>query len=109
MLCSVAALSLATPACAQLRQGDPEHSQTIRYADLDLALEGDADELLTRIRAAARRVCDIHGGMSTLDEFALERACRRETIANAVEQLGNPVVTARFNNNGRPVQTAAAR
>jgi UrcA family protein len=93
-------LAFAAPAAAETHMAAPK-AQRVSYAELDLTSAYDADTLLTRIRAAAREVCDIQGGMNAMDEFVTERACRRQTVANAVAALGNPMVTQRYAMNGR--------
>ncbi len=96
-----AAATMAFVAPATASDFTAQSSKTVSYAQLDLTNSHDADTMLTRIRDAAREVCDIHGGMSAMDEFAAERMCRRQTVANAVAALNNPVVTQRYAMNGR--------
>jgi UrcA family protein len=91
-------LALAAPAAADMA---PQPSKAVSYAEFDLSSTHDADLMLARIRDAAREVCDVQGGMSAMDEFYVERICRRQTIANAVAALNNPMVTERYAMNGR--------
>lgn len=71
-------------------------TQVVRTADLNLSSKAGADRMLMRIRHAARAVCGVDGGIASLTQYSRGRACVRETVANAVSRLNQPMVTARY-------------
>lgn len=77
--------------------GDPfsePRTKVINYADLNLSSEAGAATMYGRLRAAARNVC------KPLDSGVFKkewRACFDQTIARAIVQVDEPVLTAYHN------------
>jgi len=66
----------------------PARSVTVAYGDLNLDSEQGNNTLYNRIVAAAHEVCGASSvDIRDLQVFAQERACEREAIAQAVEQV----------------------
>lgn len=94
LLCAAAlALTAAPPAFAQIVE--PE-SEVVRFSDLDLDYEGDAEELIVRIQRAAGRVCGARSGVQPVAQFRQDRDCMIETTEIAVRDVGHPMVLARY-------------
>ncbi|HEY0650014.1 UrcA family protein [Phenylobacterium sp.] len=83
------------------------YSRTVRVADLDLSSERGAEIALRRIRKAAQYVCGDGPAHSShvLRTTPSYRSCIRQASGNAVRDLGNPMVTARYS-GGKSVQIA---
>ena len=88
-------LGAAGPAMATalrtVEQQDVSH-HLVRYGDLNLNTEKGADQLYRRLNYAARTVCSDDGDM-----YYYSRAyhqCRHNALERAVAQLGQPKVTA---------------
>jgi len=66
----------------------------VNYADLDLAHRAGADALFARIKSAARRVCE---PVAKSEPFrfaqAREQSCIEKAIADAVGDVGSPLLT----------------
>ena len=69
-------------------------STTVRYGDLDLANAEGAKAMLTRIKHAARQVCQ-PAPESALD-YADWRNCVSKATDRAVSSLNAPMVTAAY-------------
>jgi UrcA family protein len=69
-------------------------STTVRYGDLNLANPEGAQAMLTRIRHAARQVCE-PAPQSAL-EYADWRNCVSNATNGAVSRLNEPMVTAAY-------------
>ena len=67
------------------------HSETVKFADLNLGSPEGVEVLYGRIHAAARRVCDQPAGELT----AIGR-CVRKTEADAVSKVNVPLLTALY-------------
>lgn len=78
---------------------------TVRYGDLDLAREDGIHALYSRIRAAARRVCEVGVSRDVVLQ-AQSRRCAEQALGDAVAMLGNPQVSA-LHASGRREQVAA--
>jgi UrcA family protein len=65
---------------------------TVRYADLDITTSAGAESLYERIQQAAARVCPA-SDRTLVRQMAAER-CRNEVVAQAVDSLSNPRLTA---------------
>jgi UrcA family protein len=70
----------------------PERSQTVRYADINLAYPAGAARLYRRIRVAAQQVCD-DGTVVPLAQRRLIIECERQAIDAAVEQVNDARLT----------------
>jgi UrcA family protein len=106
----ICALALAAPALAHAAGLADEQapSITVRYGDLDLSRQQDAKTLLARIDDAAMQSCGAAAFSDPLQYTVVRRsACRSETIARAVAQIGAPALKAAFQDN-RPTSMAQA-
>jgi UrcA family protein len=70
-------------------------SVTVRYSDLNLASDAGRRTLLTRLSAAAHRVCD-DSGTRELWRVARADACFREALSNAVFAAHDERLTALY-------------
>jgi UrcA family protein len=82
-------------------------TQIVSLAGIDVSTERGADQLLRRIRHAARNVCAVGSGIQPRAEIVVQQACLHETMARTVAQIDNPVLTARF--DGRSAAVVASR
>jgi len=75
--------------------GPPTSSIVVPFRDLDLATDVGVQALYERIKTAAKRVC-FHetDGQSLVDKQAVYIACYRDTIGNAVKQVGEARLAA---------------
>lgn len=71
-------------------------TETVRYADLNLNSQAGAHAMLSRIDYAARRACFSMTGPMPLTSRAAIRACRTDAMANAVDTLNAPMVSAMY-------------
>lgn len=90
VLAAVLGLALTAPAAAQ----DAPRSVTVRFDDLNLAHEADADRMLWRIERAARRACslDVHAW----GQRVYSRACARRAVREAVAAIAHPTLAMRY-------------
>ena len=66
----------------------------VKYADLDLGHRAGADVLFARIKSAARRVCEpVAASEPFLFARALQQSCMDKAIADAVADVGSPLLT----------------
>ena len=65
--------------------------RVVRFADLDLNQQTDAETLYRRIKAAAREVCRSQGILAGLPS-ARTRECTRETTEQALAVLDEPAL-----------------
>jgi UrcA family protein len=97
LLTTLIAVALATTAGSALAANyddPPGVSTVVRYADLNIESTDGAQALLSRIDAAAKRVC---GPAETNWVGIQERnACIANTTRVAVAHLGSPTVTAAY-------------
>jgi UrcA family protein len=91
LLAAALACALAAPAFAGEARSIP-----VQRADLNLQSEAGAEVMLARLERAAERVCGVANGRIDLATHNLGRACVEETIANAVDSLDAPLVTALY-------------
>ena len=68
----------------------------IRYADLDLAKQADAQALYGRLQRASSQVCDSYKDSRNLGMKPLYDACYQDTLARAVESVGHAAVKAAY-------------
>jgi UrcA family protein len=69
-------------------------STIVRYGDLNLANPDGASGMLTRIRHAARQVCEPEPESAT--EYDDWRQCMAKAIDGAVSRVNAPMVTAAY-------------
>jgi UrcA family protein len=75
-----------------------ESHVTVRYGDLSLNVEHDAERLYARLHRAAEKVCNADDVDAVFPEVrAAIYACEQGAIARAVAQVNSPKVTAEFN------------
>lgn len=86
----ISGLLLASAAPSALAQ----ESRVVRYGDLNLKSEYDADVLINRIETAAEDVCDTNSPY--LGVRRAERECARVTEEVAVDDVDHPNVTNRY-------------
>jgi UrcA family protein len=91
----VAALVLITPALAEAQE-TLQQEVVVNFGDLDVSTDRDAARALHRIRRAAEDVCDASTGRRTHEDRVATRACMRDAMGRAVDDLGSAAVTARF-------------
>jgi UrcA family protein len=66
----------------------------VNYADLDIGHRAGADVLFARIKSAARRVCEpVAANAPYRYEQATEKSCVDKAIADAVADVGSPMLT----------------
>ncbi len=85
----VLGLVLSTAAVAQDRQDD---QATVRFRTAGLTDARRAQTALDRLAAAAHRVCASEGVDDPMTQNA-DRACERQSMADAVAQLNEPAVS----------------
>ena len=68
-------------------------SVTVRYADLNLNTSAGVRELYARLRAAARRVCNV-GAATGLVNVMAARGCYDDVLSTAVADARLPTLTA---------------
>jgi len=94
----VSALVLVSPTLA-VAQEAPQQAVEVNFGDLNLATDRGSDRALHRIRRAAEDVCDASTGRRTYEDRIATRACVRDAMGRAVDDLGNAQVAAKFNGN----------
>ena len=108
VLLGAASLAVAGHAAAQPYDGAPDdelvvtgvapadvgvRAERVSFADLDLSGPAGAHTLLMRIRGAAERVCSPQPSVLDIRDNADYRDCRYDSMARAVDQLDQPLVT----------------
>ncbi len=96
VIATVLAISVsASPVLAEeARHNQDARLVTVSHSDLDLSRADDAASLLSRLRYAATRACEVEGVRS--ESPALRRAveqCRTDAVAEAVAQINSPPLT----------------
>jgi UrcA family protein len=94
--CGLLMLSLASmgaPAAVPA-SGEQVPVYHVNYADLDLGHRAGADALFARIKSAARRVCEPVAKSEPIRfAQAREQSCKEKAIADAVADVGSPLLT----------------
>lgn len=83
----------APSAAADLAPAFATRSEVVAYDDLNLANPKGVQELYERIASAARAVCDI-GNSRALVFLEHRRTCVARAVAQAVDAVGKPQLTA---------------
>ena len=98
---------LAFAATAQAAAAEPADTVAVKVkmGDLNLASPEGAQQMMNRIHAAARSVCQ------DLDSDPISRvtrydACMGRIIGDAVAKLNSPLVSAAMQNDGHGIETA---
>lgn len=88
------AAGVATAAAEDAVQDADSRAVPVNFADLDLDRSADAASLLSRLRYATMRACDVDelSRLSPSTRRAVE-ACRNEALAEAVAKIDNPELT----------------
>lgn len=73
-------------------------TQTISYRDLDLSRPADVTKLVHRIKRAAAEFCDTRRSDDAPSADWHARSCRDKVTGQVLTAIGNPVLTARFEN-----------
>lgn len=76
---------------------EPAHSGaqvSVRYDDLNLSNPAGAKALLKRLERAAERLCGHRPDLRFIDRRRIFRQCVEPAVADAVERLDAPLVTA---------------
>jgi UrcA family protein len=106
-----AAISLAGGASAQtihVTDTDSQRSVKVSYGDLDLAHAQGAQVLIDRVRQASQIACGESPSLANLEQTQAYRSCVVSTADQAIASVGEPMVTAMYQNTARP-QLLAAR
>jgi UrcA family protein len=74
---------------------------TVRFADLDPTSPEDTTALYSRLRSAAREVCEIDDVRADFAERVDRMTCERDAIDTAVAQIDSPSLSA-LHDNARP-------
>jgi len=82
-LCSILATSV---------QAEDVPSKTVRFSDLDIAKSDGAKVLYSRIRAAAREVCELSASSDPILRVAIQ-GCIEKAVDKAVKDVNAPMLT----------------
>jgi len=96
-IAALAGLALAATATATtLHTASPPASNAVSFDHLDLGNGYDADIALTRIEAAARRVCGFDLRPHSLQERRAAALCINDAVASSVVKIGAPLLSAHY-------------
>ena len=93
-LACAAAIALAAVTVQPASANSPP-SLVVKFQDLDLRSQTDAQILLQRLEDASRQVCKTNGA-SALESYYVARICRRSTLARSVKSVGAPTLMAAY-------------
>jgi UrcA family protein len=85
----------AAALCAALStsvKAEDAPSKTVRFSDLDITKSDGAKVLYSRIRAAARDVCELSTGTDPILRGAT-KACIEKAVDKAVKDVNAPMLT----------------
>lgn len=74
---------------------------TVRYGDLDLSKQADAQKLYGRLQRASDDVCGEYKEFRNLQKMKLYNACYQDSLARAVDNVGHAAVKAAYNADDR--------
>lgn len=67
----------------------------VKFSDVQLNTEADAEALYKKLRSAARAVCDDNaGGHRTLEIRSRAEKCTSQVLADAVRRIDKPMLSA---------------
>ena len=67
----------------------------IKFSEVQISNEADAEVLYKKVKSAARAVCDdTAGGHRTLEVRARTEKCVNQVLADAVRRINQPMLTA---------------
>jgi UrcA family protein len=102
VLATVTALSLASQS-ASAADEIVTKSEVVRFGDLNLSSDAGIHTLYQRIRKAARKVCSQANDSVHLEQRNF-RACENKAVADAVDKVNRPSLTAMYRSqNPRPL------
>lgn len=83
---------LTVDARADARQTPP--SIAVSYSDVSFATTAGAAKVYGKLKAAARQVCGVNDGVKDIAMINAAYQCYREALANAVQRIDRPTLTA---------------
>jgi len=89
---TASALALAAPSIAAAESPQKQ----VDLSGIDLSTDRGAERALRRLENAAEEMCGVRTGLQPVSERRAAQACVSETMADAVDNLNVPRVTARF-------------
>jgi len=91
----VTALLLATGTAGAADRTATSADSAVKFSEVQLNNEADAEALYKKLRSAARAVCDDNaGGHRTLEVRARAEKCTNQVLADAVRRIDQPMLTA---------------
>lgn len=90
--CVMGAAALCTALSTTVKAQDLP-SKTVRFNDLDISKSDGAKVLYSRIRAAAREVCELSTGTDPILRIAI-KGCIDKAVDKAVKDVNSPVLTS---------------
>ena len=89
------ALLLAAGAAGAADRTATSTDIAVRFSDVQLKSEADAEQLYKKLRSAAKSVCDDNaGGHRTLEVRNRAEKCVNQVLADAVRKIDQPLLTA---------------
>jgi UrcA family protein len=70
-------------------------SRVVKYGDLDLSRDAGVAALYSRIRSAAREVCEPMDAV-IMKMLRVRYDCRQEAVARAVDDVNSPALTSYY-------------
>lgn len=89
--CVIGTAALCTALSSSVEAQDAP-SKTVRFSDLDITKADGAKVLYSRIRAAARNVCELPTSTDPIVRLAI-KACIEKAVDKAVNDVNAPVLT----------------
>ena len=74
---------------------EPPASRVVKYGDLDLSHNAGVAALYSRIRSAAREVCEPMDAV-IMKMLRLRYDCRQEAVARAIDDINSPALTSYY-------------
>ena len=91
----VTAMLLATGNAGAADRTATSADIAVKFSDVQLNSEADAETLYKKLRSAARAVCDDNaGGHRTLEVRSRAEKCVNQVLADAVRRINQPMLTA---------------
>jgi UrcA family protein len=91
------ALTFLTLLTVDARADDPKlapPSITVSYSDVAFGNAAGAADVYRKLKSAARKVCGLNNGRTTLEMHIAARECYESALANAVRKIDRPALTA---------------
>jgi UrcA family protein len=67
---------------------------SVKYSQEELATDADAQRVYRKLRQASRKACGLDGGFLNLPERTRAKKCYDETLAQVVQKINRPMLTA---------------